>query len=201
MSHHPDPRSFDGDGSVPALAPATPADDTTRHDGWTPARQAAFLRELAATHNVAAAARAVGMGRQSAYKLRARLQGQPFDKAWEAAFLNRFDVLAEAALDRALNGVEVPHYYNGELIGTSRKYDERLTMALLAMRGGLERPDPSPFDPASAFQSEEIGALIARVEHGPERWLDSKDNELEARYDQEEGAGPPSASPLLEYGD
>lgn len=198
MSHHPDPRSFYGAGSVPAVSPETP--EATRHDGWTPARQAAFLRELSATHCVTAAARAVGMGRQSAYKLRARLQGQPFDKAWEAAFLNRFDVLAEAALDRALNGVEVPHYYNGELIGTSRKFDERLTMALLAMRGGLERPEPSPFDPDSAFESEEIGALIARVEHGPERWLDSKDDELGARYEQEEGAGPPPASPLLENG-
>jgi hypothetical protein len=195
MTTHPDPRSFDGAGSVPAVSPEPP--EPTRHDGWTPARQAAFLRELSATHNVAAAARAVGMGRQSAYKLRARLHGQPFDKAWESAFLTRFDVLAEAALDRALNGVEVPHYYNGELIGTSRKYDERLTLALLAMRGGLERPEPSPFDPASAFEAEEIGALIARVEHGPERWLGCKDDELEVRDGLEEGAGAPLASPLL----
>ncbi|MCB1719955.1 MAG: hypothetical protein KDK05_32950, partial [Candidatus Competibacteraceae bacterium] len=45
-----------------------------RHDGWTPARQAAFLRELAASHCVSAAARAVGMSRQSAYALRARLK-------------------------------------------------------------------------------------------------------------------------------
>ena len=137
MTSHPDPRSFEDGGEeavtlgceTPDTLPDPP--DPLRHDGWTPARQGAFLRELAATHSVTAAARMVGMSRQSAYKLRARLQGQPFDKAWEAAFLTRFDVLAEAALDRALNGVEVPHYYNGELVGTSRRYDERLTLALL----------------------------------------------------------------------
>ncbi|MDG5747635.1 hypothetical protein P8Q88_05530 [Qipengyuania sp. XHP0207] len=117
MTKHPHPSSFalDGDPAADAL-PATieqaseAPTDAARHDGWTPARQAAFLRELGATHNVSAAARAVGMGRQSAYKLRARPRGTPFDKAWEAAFATRFDVLAEAALDRALNGVEAPHF-------------------------------------------------------------------------------------------
>ena len=46
---------------------------------------AEFLRQLAATHSVTAAAGAVGMSRKSAYKLRTRLMGQPFDIAWEAA--------------------------------------------------------------------------------------------------------------------
>lgn len=180
MTHHPDPRSFDCAGSVPAVFPETT--DATRHDGWTPARQAAFLRELSATHNVAAAARAVGMSRQSAYQLRARMQGKPFDKAWKAAFLTRFDVLAEAALDRALNGVEVQHYYNGELVGTSRKFDERLTLALLAMREGFARPLPHDSEPASAFEAEELGALIERVGQGPEGWRDHPNAELDARF-------------------
>jgi len=43
---------------------------------------AEFLRQLAATHSVSAAARSVGMSRQSAYKLRDRLKGEPFDIAW-----------------------------------------------------------------------------------------------------------------------
>lgn len=45
----------------------------------------AFLRALAERRSVAAAARSVGMSRQSAYKLRARLAGQPFDQAWDMA--------------------------------------------------------------------------------------------------------------------
>ena len=88
--------------------------------------------------SVAAAARSVGMSRQSAYRLRNRVRGSTFDLAWEAAFRHGFDQLAQAALERALNGVEVPHYHKGELIGTSRRYDERLTLALLS-RGGAGR--------------------------------------------------------------
>ena len=59
---------------------------------------AEFLRQLAATHSVSRAARAVGMSRQSAYKLRNRLKGQPFDIAWEAAFRQGYDNLAHTAL-------------------------------------------------------------------------------------------------------
>jgi hypothetical protein len=92
-----------------------------------------FLRALAATHSVTEAAKAVGMGRQSAYKLRSRLKGKAFDAAWDQAFRHSYENLPFAALERALNGIEVPHYYKGELVGTSRRYDERLTVALLKM--------------------------------------------------------------------
>ena len=133
------------------------------------------------------------MSRQSAYQLRTRMQSKPFAKAWEAAFLTRFDVLAEAALDRALNGVEVPHYYNGELIGTSRKYDERLTLAMLATRNSFRPSTPYSGDPTAAFEPDEFAALIERVEHGPEEWRTDSDVERDARYgwETEEGAGAP----------
>lgn len=198
MSTHPDPRSFDPASAsqaaggapsetLPAVQepslhppPNTPAH--SRHNSWTPARQAAFLRELSATHNVAAAARAVRMSRQSAYQLRTKLRGEPFDAAWEAAFVTRFDVLAEAALDRALNGVEVPHYYNGELVGTSRRYDERLTLSLLSMRRNLARPEPNEYQPASAFAADDMAGLIDRVESGPEEWHEDPDEEWELRF-------------------
>lgn len=94
---------------------------------------AAFLRMLSATHSVSAAARSVGMGRQSAYRLRSRLKGGPFDLAWDVAFHHSYDNLAHAALERALNGVEIPVFFKGEQIGSYRRYDERLTVALLAM--------------------------------------------------------------------
>ncbi|OZA93052.1 MAG: hypothetical protein B7X57_06275 [Erythrobacter sp. 34-65-8] len=187
MSTHPDRRSLDHAASEPAAAPVAPetlpsAPAAQRHDGWTPARQAAFLRELAASHNVAAAARAVGMSRQSAYQLRVRLHGKPFAKAWEAAFHTRFDALAEAALGRALHGVEVPHYYNGELVGVSRRYDERLTLALLAMRRQFVRPPRDDYDPAGAFDADDLPNLIERVERGPQDWLDGYDDEMDAFY-------------------
>ena len=93
---------------------------------------ARFLAELASTHSVAAAARVAGMSRQSAYRLKARLRDQPFDLAWEAALQSGHDALHQAALDRALNGVEMPVHHMGELIGTRRHYDERLTIFLLS---------------------------------------------------------------------
>ena len=63
---------------MPPQAPAAPR----RVD---PRQEAAFLRELAATQSVSAAARNVGMSRQSACKLRTRLAGTPFALAWDVA--------------------------------------------------------------------------------------------------------------------
>lgn len=159
----------------------------TRHDGWTVARQSLFLRELAASHSVKRAAKAAGMSRQSAYGLRARLKGEPFDLAWTAALRCRFDALAEAAMDRALNGVEVPHFYKGELVGTSRRYDERLTVALLAMRERVRGPQRFSSHPAAAFDPEDFGPLLARVESGPETWREEIRAQREAEYAEEEG--------------
>lgn len=152
------------------LLPAPPAQ---RHDGWTPARQAEFLRELAASHCVSTAARAVGMGRQSAYKLRNRLKGEPFDVAWHAAFRQQYDALAEAMLARAINGVEVPHFYKGELIHTSRRYDERAAVALLALRERLVPAWPRLRAEEEGYGPDDFEALLARVEYGEERWEDA----------------------------
>ncbi len=110
------------------------------------------------------------MSRQSAYGLRARLRGEPFDLAWIAALRCRFDALAEAALERALHGVEVPHFYKGELVGTSRRYDERLTVALLAMRERFAPPPVPQWHDASAYPADDFAGLVERIESGPETW-------------------------------
>jgi hypothetical protein len=170
LSNTPTARSASFGTNLPAI----------RHDGWTPARQATFLNALAATHCVATAARAAGKCRQSAYALRARLKGEPFDRAWSAALVCRFDVLAEAAMERALNGVEVPHFYKGEVVGTSRRYDERLTVALLAMRGTFAAHAPYPTHPSATFGADDFGKLVERVAHGPETW----DEEWRIGYDE-----------------
>lgn len=122
---------------TPAAAPETHADVSPepvplqRSPHWTGAKMAAFIDALAGSQSVAEAARRVGMSRQSAYRLRARLRDTSFDQAWEGAYHHGFDQLAQAVLDRAINGVEVPHFYQGEMIGTSRRYNENLTLALM----------------------------------------------------------------------
>ncbi|MEM1053084.1 MAG: hypothetical protein AAGI28_13425 [Pseudomonadota bacterium] len=163
---------------LPAEAALTPVQEIIESERakWTSQRQAAFLRALASTHCVAKAARAAGMSRSSAYKLRARLKGEAFDLAWEAALTCRLDTLADVAIERAFNGVEVPHFYKGELIHISRKFDEKLTIELLRMRE-RRRPTYLPqTHPASAYTPDglgsELGSLLRRIEHGLERWDD-----------------------------
>lgn len=53
-----------------------------RRDGWTPERQLKFLDALTATRSVTAAARAVGMSRESAHRLRGRRDGALFAHLW-----------------------------------------------------------------------------------------------------------------------
>jgi AraC-like DNA-binding protein len=62
---------------------------------WTPARQRIFLVALLDTGSVARAARAAGMSRSSAHRLRLRLAGTPFDRAWDQMLLQHERRLAD----------------------------------------------------------------------------------------------------------
>jgi hypothetical protein len=117
-----------------AVAPFEPVPVAARSDGWTPEKQTGFIEALGESGCVAAAAVAVGMSRESAYRLRARPDAAPFRQAWEAALDYAYHRLGEAALDRALNGVPVPIFYKGEQVGERRHFDERLTQYLLRVR-------------------------------------------------------------------
>lgn len=141
-----------GEGGGPDKPPATP------HNQWTREKMVTFLRELAATQSVSAAARAVGMSRTAAYNLRNRLQGQPFALGWEVALECGLHALGHAVLDRALNGEEVPHYYHGELVGTTRRYDNRLARWLLANPWKLGRHQL-----AREYSGQAFDALLTRI--------------------------------------
>lgn len=56
-----------------------------RQRGWTPERQLTFLTALAATRSVTAAARAAGMSRESAYRLRGRAGNALLAHLWDRA--------------------------------------------------------------------------------------------------------------------
>jgi hypothetical protein len=105
-----------------------------RHDGWTPEKQVGFIEALAGSGCVDEACKRVGMGRASAYALRARTDAVAFRLAWDAALDHGIRALADAAFSRALHGVARPVFYKGEQIGERRYYDERLTMFLLRYR-------------------------------------------------------------------
>ena len=105
-----------------------------RHDGWVPDRQIDFIHALTECGCVDEAARSVGMSRTSAYALRRRPDAQAFRLAWDMAMEQAVDRLSDVALGRAINGVAVPVFHNGEQVGERRHYDERLTMFLLRTR-------------------------------------------------------------------
>lgn len=58
---------------------------STRHDGWTPQRQLDFLEMLFRSGSVTRSARAAGMSRESAYRLRSREPDGLFAAAWDRA--------------------------------------------------------------------------------------------------------------------
>ncbi len=131
-----------------------------RHDGWTADKQTDFVAALGASGCVTDACRSVGMSTESAYKLRARPDATDFRLAWAAALDFAVDRLDHAVLDRAINGVAVPHYFKGEVVGEHRRYDERLALFLLRYRRPLtyarhwdrqEHTDGHPEDIAERF--------------------------------------------------
>jgi hypothetical protein len=151
MSDSSDPRSEPGK----ELAAADPATDSTesapppggydpadyrwvpvrrrpRYDGWTEEKQRRFIEVLADTGLVGEAAKAVGMSRESAGRLRRAPDGAAFARAWDAARRHAGGLVEDIAFERAFEGVEHNVYdENGEVVCTKRVFNDRLLMFLL----------------------------------------------------------------------
>jgi hypothetical protein len=97
-----------------------------RRDGWTAARQLNFLGELARTRSVTRAARAVGMSRESAYRLRSRSESALFAAAWDRAMeshkmVNFAGAPAEGiSVDRVARHVQLRDLRSGQ--GNRRRF-------------------------------------------------------------------------------
>ena len=122
----------------------TPVPVTARHNGWTPARQQAFIAQLTRIGLVAPAARAVGMTARSAYRLRRRADAASFATAWDKAVDRGQEVVETGAIDRALNGTTVPVFYRGRTVGVKKLYHDRLTIAVLRERARRHSHCPAP---------------------------------------------------------
>ena len=115
-----------------------------RRDGWSAARQAGFLGHLYLTGSVSAAARAVGMSRMAAYRLRARAGAEDFARAWDRVLEGPgsgraprprpdWRKVTDATVARiAEAGFVRPVLYRGRVAGVQRKADN--TMLLRALR-------------------------------------------------------------------
>ncbi|MCM8732095.1 hypothetical protein ACFO8O_14105 [Hephaestia sp. GCM10023244] len=118
--------SDDGDDPFD-FAPVPSA--SSRRDGWTPARQRAFIASLACHGGVAAAARAVGMTPQSANRLRKRTGADGFVRAWDAALWQGKMEARDEAVRRGRDGWWSPVRRNGQIVGHRHRVDNRLLFA------------------------------------------------------------------------
>ena len=143
-----------------------------RHNGWTPERQHAFIAALAEWGCVTEACRAVGMTRQSAYRLRRPFDAQGFRLAWDAALDYAIRRLSDVAYSRAIHGVPVPHYDKGEIVGEHRRYDESLARFLLLTplryAKSLDKQDYGGHDELFAVR---LARLMNHVEAGMPEFL------------------------------
>jgi hypothetical protein len=104
-----------------------------RLDGWTEEKQRRFIEVLADTGLVGTAAKAVGMSRETAYRLRRSAHGAAFARAWDAARHHAGGLVEDIAFERAFEGVEHNVYdENGEVVCTKRVHNDRLLMWLLS---------------------------------------------------------------------
>jgi hypothetical protein len=106
-----------------------------RRDGWTPARQRAFIDWLAKGLRPGRAAAWVGMSRKSAYALRSRPGGEGFAAAWDAAFAiasrRRAEARGPGDWARGVEGVLRPIRHRGRIVAWDRRFDDRALVRLL----------------------------------------------------------------------
>jgi hypothetical protein len=164
-------------------APRNPDDATSpvarrdRHTAWTREKMGQFIETLAACGSVTEAARSVGMTRQAAYRLRARMIGQPFDVAWGAALEFGLQQVAHEAMDRALNGTRVPIFWKGEEVGEKRVFNERAVLNLLF---NANRIGGSAVGRDWALKN--FTDMVARVVEGPIIWTDEEQAAADADH-------------------
>ena len=119
-------------GTLPMFTPVPRLKE--RSNGWSAPVQLAFIEALAETGSVEAACRRVKRAAVGVYLLRRHPEAASFRAAWEAALDIGIQRVEDVAMDRALNGVQVPVYAYGKIIGTRTVYNDRLLMFMLRNR-------------------------------------------------------------------
>lgn len=100
-----------------------------RHDGWTPARQTAFLQALRDTRSVTDACHHVGLSTTSARRAYKRLP--EFAAAWDHALALGQPALEKAAYQRAVEGWLEPIMHGGKIVAYRRRFSDSLLKLLM----------------------------------------------------------------------
>jgi hypothetical protein len=128
---------------------------------FTTERRVRFLDHLAFKGNVRAAAALVAVSHETVY--RKRRQDAGFAALWDAALVHARTYNESVLASRALDGVEAPVYYHGEIAGYRIVHDPRLLLAHIAR---LDRHvEARPEAVALADRFDEL--LAAHAGHAP----------------------------------
>ncbi len=172
----------------PAPPPPTPYDPADyrwvpvrrvpRLDGWTEEKQRRFIETLADTGLVNVAAKAVGMSRETAYRLRRSPHGAAFARAWDAARQHAGGLIEDIAFDRAIEGTEQEVLNReGSVIATRLVHDNRLLKYLLShlkpeRYGNARPPAGEPQGTVEPVLEERLRAMEPALPAPPEQLLD-----------------------------
>lgn len=130
------PEDLLSDGSILAFTPVPLGRQRAR--GWSLPQQQRFIMALAAMGSVGQAARAVGMGRASAYRLRDRAGAESFARAWDHAITLGQARMFDCAMERALNGVTTVRVLRGGAVRVTGGPDMKM------LHSALRASDPPP---------------------------------------------------------
>jgi hypothetical protein len=136
-----------------------------RRDGWSAERQRGFCEVLAECGLVDRAAAAVGMGRESAYKLRRRASGRAFALAWDAALLLARQRLIDDAFELAFEGSVERVIHNGKVVAEKRRRDPRMLLATIERLGSSVALGSAPAKAVAQEFDEFLDCLEADVTH------------------------------------
>lgn len=109
---------------------APPKPLRARIDGWTAAKTTKFLGELSRTGLLGDSAKAAGISRTSVTRRRKR--DPAFERQVQQARQEATPALEAAAFHRAVEGVDEPILYAGEIVAYRKKYSDPLLRQLIA---------------------------------------------------------------------
>ncbi|MBX7496456.1 hypothetical protein K3172_11380 [Qipengyuania sp. 6B39] len=133
-------------------------DERAPQTQFVPERQVAFLEALAVSGSVRGAARRARVSHQTCY--RARRNSAAFGRAWDAALVIARGAAEAKLADFAMHGVDEEVWYHGELVGTRRRFSDRLLLAHLA------RLDRMRTDARIEALAEGFDAMLRRLRAG-----------------------------------
>lgn len=138
---------------------------TSRRDGWTGAKRSAILNTLAATANVAQAARGVGLKPHAAYSLRRR--DPAFAELWQTALQTAYTRLEGEVLAHALGTSTDDEAVEADLAAEEAAFakpiDPEVALKILARRSAM--PDRhAPNAPGPKYKKIDRDQLTKALE-------------------------------------